>query len=214
VGLEPVQCPTLYCNGFGGHDIQGIGDKHVTWIHNTDNMDAIACLDEWDCKKGLQVIAEEPGRKALARRGVPTALLDAMAPSFGISGVCNVLGAIKAAKHWRFGRGDLLFTVATDGLDRYPSVLAAMTKELGRMDEAEAERRIVSLFHHHRDDWLLEGTQHARDCWANLKYYTWVEQQGKTVDELRRQRSPEYWLEQQALVAETDRLISKQRPGG
>jgi cysteine synthase A len=211
VGLEPVQCPTLYCNGFGGHDIQGIGDKHVTWIHNTDNMDAIACIDEWDCKKGLQVLAEEPGRKVLARMGVPRELLETMTPAFGISGICNVLGAIKTAKRFRLGRGDLLFTIATDGLDRYPSVLAAMTKELGPMDEAEAERRIVSIFHKQADDSYLEASQHARDCWANLKYYTWVEQQGKTVDELRRQRSREYWLEHQALVTETDKLIREQR---
>ena len=212
VGLEPIQCPTLFMNGYGGHDIQGIGDKHVTWIHNTDAMDAVACLDEWDCKKGLQVIAEEPGRKVLARRGVKAELLEAMAPSFGISGICNVLGAIKTAKRFRLGRGDVLFTIATDGLDRYPSVLSAMTQEHGRMDEAEAERRIDAIFHHQQDDWYLEGTQHARDCWANLKYYTWVEQQGKTVDELRRQRSREYWLEHQALVAETDKLIREQRP--
>jgi cysteine synthase len=211
VVLEPVQCPTLYSNGFGGHDIQGIGDKHVTWIHNTDVMDAIACLDEWDCKKGLQVIAEEPGRKALARRGVKSDLLESMAPAFGISGICNVLGAIKTAKRYRFGRGDLLFTIATDGLDRYPSVLAAMSRQLGAMDEAEADRRIESIFHKQTDDWYREATQHARDCWANLKYYTWVEQQGKTVAELRRQRSREYWLEHQALVAETDRLIREQR---
>jgi cysteine synthase A len=214
VGLEPVQCPTLFCNGFGGHDIQGIGDKHVTWIHNTDTMAAVACIDEWDCKKGLQVIAEEPGRKVLARMGVKGELLEEMAPSFGISGICNVLGAIKTAKHYRMGKGDILFTIATDGLDRYPSVLAAMTKELGRMDEAEAERRIVSIFHHQGEDWYQEGTQHARDCWANLKYYTWVEQQGKTVDELRRQRSREYWLEHQALLTETDKLIKQQRPAG
>ncbi|MBI5486816.1 MAG: pyridoxal-phosphate dependent enzyme [Deltaproteobacteria bacterium] len=211
VGLEPTQCPTLYSNGFGGHDIQGIGDKHVTWIHNTDNMDAMACLDEWDCKKGLQVLAEEPGRRALAKRGVKAELLESMAPSFGISGICNVLGAIKTAKRYRMGRGDILFTIATDGLDRYPSVLAAMTKQLGAMDEAEAERRIESIFHKQADDWTLEATQHAKDCWANLKYYTWVEQQGKTVAELRRQRSREYWLEHQALVPETDRMIREQR---
>jgi cysteine synthase A len=183
----------------------------VTWIHNTDNMDAIACIDEWDCKKGLQVLAEEPGRKVLARMGVPRELLETMTPAFGISGICNVLGAIKTAKRFRLGRGDLLFTIATDGLDRYPSVLAAMTKELGPMDEAEAERRIVSIFHKQADDSYLEASQHARDCWANLKYYTWVEQQGKTVDELRRQRSREYWLEHQALVTETDKLIREQR---
>jgi cysteine synthase len=212
ISLEPIQCPTLYCNGFGGHDIQGIGDKHVTWIHNTDNSDAVVCIDEWDCKNALQALVEEPGRKVLQRWGVSAELIEAMGSSFGISALCNILGAVKTARHYRLGKGDILFTIATDGYDRYPSVLRAMTEEHGAMDEAEAERRLTGIFRRQADDWFLEGTQHAHDCWANLKYYTWVEQQGKTVEELRRQRSPEYWLEHQALIAETDRLIREQRP--
>ena len=34
VASEALQCPTLLQNGFGGHRIEGIGDKHVPWIHN------------------------------------------------------------------------------------------------------------------------------------------------------------------------------------
>lgn len=211
VGLEPVQCPTLYSNGFGSHDIQGIGDKHVTWIHNTDAMDALICIDEWDCKKGMQLVHEDAGLSALARSGADRQALEAMRDLFGISGICNILGAIKAAKHYRFGKGDILFTVATDSIDRYHSVLEAMNREQGRMDGAEAERRLEAIFHHQGVDFIREGTVHARDCWANLKYYTWVEQQGKDVDELRAQRSPEYWERHQAQVAETDRMIRERR---
>lgn len=207
VGLEPIQCPTLYSNGFGGHDIQGIGDKHVTWVHNTDNMDAIICLDDWDCKKGMQLVHEDAGRKAIARHGAKFGELECLKDLFGISGVCNILGAIKAAKHWRFGKGDVLFTVATDSIDRYLSVLEAMDKKLGKMGEAEAERRLESIFHRQGTDFIREGTSHARDCWANLKYYTWVEQQGKSVEELRAQRSREYWTRHQEKVMETDKKI-------
>jgi cysteine synthase len=211
VGLEPVQCPTLYANGFGGHDIQGIGDKHATWIHNTDNMDAVMCIDEWDAKKGLQLLAEEPGQRLLAQAGVDAETIRQMGGCFGISTICNILGAIKTAKLYRLGRGDLVFTIATDGLDRYHSVLAQMNEQWGAMDATEAAVRLEGIFHRQGLDYVREGTQLAHDCWANLKYYTWVEQQGKTVEELRRQRDPEYWLEHQARIPESDRLIREQR---
>ena len=93
VGLEPIQCPTLYNNGYGAHDIQGIGDKHVTWIHNVMNMDAIMCIDDIECKKGLQLLVEEAGQKTLVERfGVPEDKARKLATIFGISGVCNVSG--------------------------------------------------------------------------------------------------------------------------
>ncbi len=211
IGLEPVQCPTLYSNGFGGHDIQGIGDKHVTWIHNTDNMDAIICIDEWDSKKGMQLLYEDDGLLALERAGVKKEKLAEMKGLFGISCVCNILGAIKAAKHYGFGKGDVVFTIATDSIDRYYSVLSDMTRKLGSMDKCESEKRLDAIFHRQAADYILEGTQHARDCWANLKYYTWIEQQGKTVDELRAQRSREYWEAHQAKVPEVDAAIKKMR---
>jgi cysteine synthase len=211
VGLEPVQCPTLYSNGFGGHDIQGIGDKHVTWIHNTDNTDAMFCIDEWDSKKGMQLLHEDAGLGVLERYGVSRKKLEDMKDIFGISCICNILGAIKAAKFYGFGKGDILFTIATDSIDRYHSVLAQMNDKLGRMDEAEAEKRLISIFHRQGLDYILEGTRHARDCWANLKYYTWIEQQGKTVEELRAQRSQEYWKSQQAKIAATDKAIIERR---
>jgi cysteine synthase len=112
VGLEPIQCPTLFNNGYGAHDIQGIGDKHVTWIHNVWNMDALMCIDDIECNKGLQVFAEEAGRETLVRRyGIDAALVDTLGSLFGISGICNVLGAIKTAKYYHFGRDDVIVTV-------------------------------------------------------------------------------------------------------
>lgn len=211
IGVEPIQCPTLYCNGFGDHDIQGIGDKHVTWIHNTDNMDAIVCIDEWDCKKGMQLLYEDAGRKVLEGAGVDVSLLECLHGYVGISGVCNILSAIKTAKYYRFGKGDILFTVATDVTSRYLSTMKEMNAQFGAMDTTEALRRLATIFHGQRTDFVLEGTQHARDCWANLKYFTWVEQQGKEVSELRAQRSHEYWQRERERVAETDRLIREQR---
>jgi cysteine synthase len=205
VGLEPIQCPTLFNNGYGTHDIQGIGDKHVTWIHNVWNMDALMCIDDIECKKGLQVFAEPVGCETLVRRyRIDAALVETLSDLFGISGICNILGAIKTAKYYSFGEGDVIVTVATDGLDRYHSVMADMAQQYGALDEAETVGRVESIFKGMRTDWILRGTPEARTRWHNLKYYTWVEQQGKTVQELDAQRDPSWWEQHQQMVQDID----------
>jgi cysteine synthase A len=205
VGLEPIQCPTLYNNGYGAHDIEGIGDKHVTWIHNVNNMDALMCIDDQDCKKGLQLLSEERARKVLVDRyGADAQIVERMASLFGISTICNILGAIKTVKYYGYGKGDLVVTVATDSLDRYYSVMANMAQQYGTLDEAAAVGRIEGIFHAMKTDWIMPGTPDARARWHNLKYYTWVEQQGKTVEELDAQKDPAWWEQHQALVGEID----------
>ncbi len=212
IGLEPMQCPTLSLNGYGAHDIQGIGDAHVTWIHNVLNMDAVMCIDDVECKKGLQLLTEEAGWKTMIERyGVPAESVKRMATDFGISGVCNVLGAIKAAKYYELGPKDVIVTVCTDAIDRYRSVMAQMTAFYGPMDETEAAVRLVSIFHKQKTDWVQEGTRDARRRWHNLKYYTWVEQQGKSVEELNAQLNLAFWEREQAMVAEIDRLLLEYR---
>lgn len=214
VGLEPIQCPTVFWNGYGGHDIQGIGDKHVTWIHNVMNMDAIMCIDDIESKKGLQLLTEEAGwRTMIDRYGVPEESVRLMAETFGISGVCNVLGAIKTAKWYGFGKGDVIVTILTDAIDRYHSVMEQMNEAYGSMDEVEAAVRLVSAFHGQKLDWIEESTRRTRNQWHNLKYYTWVEQQGKTIEELNAQRHQDYWETQQERVVEIDQRIHQARGG-
>ncbi len=210
VGLEPIQCPTLYNNGYGVHDIQGIGDKHVTWIHNVNNMDALMCIDDLECKKGLQLLSEEGGRQALVDRfGADPAMMEKLGSLFGISGICNILGAIKTAKYFGLGKGHLVATIATDALDRYHSVMDSMRECYGRLDTPKAMGRIEGIFHGAKTDWVQIGTRENHARWHNLKYYTWVEQQGKTVEELDAQKDPEWWLAHQARVAEIDsRLLA------
>ncbi len=212
VGLEPIQCPTLYNNGYGGHDIQGIGDKHVTWVHNVRNMDALACIDDLACKKGLQALADPVGQRYLENHlGLAPELVAEIAVTFGISGVCNVLGAIKIAKFYDFGPDDPVFTVATDSIDRYHSVLAELSGRFGTPDDAEIHARFTGIFGGATTDWIQEGTVLNRARWHNLKYYTWVEQQGKTVEELDAQKDPAWWLREQEAVAGIDRLIRERR---
>ena len=214
VGLEPIQCPTLFFNGYGSHDIQGIGDKHATWIHNVLNMDALMCIDDMECKKGLQALFEETGSDVLERRyGIESDQVEKLSTIFGISGICNVLGSIKTAKHYKLGQGDVIMTIATDAIDRYYSVMADMAEMFGRLDEAAAVGRIEGIFHGMRTDWVLDGTPEVRQRWHNLKYYTWVEQQGKTVQELDAQRDPEWWEQHQMLVPEMDAKLTALREG-
>jgi len=214
VGLEPIQCPTLYYNGYGTHDIQGIGDKHVTWIHHVTNMDALMCIDDMECKEGLQLLTEEAGWRVLHDRyGVPQDRIQALSQIFGISGVCNVLGAIKTARFYEFGRQDVIVTVCTDAIDRYHSVMREMTERFGPMDETRAAERVERIFHGQKLDWIQEGTHDAHTRWHNLKYFTWVEQQGKTVRELDAQKDPTWWEQHQAFVEEIDRRIRASRAG-
>lgn len=208
VGLEPVQCPTLYNNGYGAHRIEGIGDKHVTWIHNVWNMDALMCIDDMESVRGLALLTDPVGKETLSRRyGVPEEMVEKMSGIFGISGVCNVLGAIKTAKYYGFGQDDVVVTILTDAIDRYYSVMDWLEKAEGLMDEALASHRMASTFQGQELDYILPGTQETRARWHNLKYYTWVEQQGKSVEELDAQRDPAWWLEHQAKVVEIDRRI-------
>lgn len=213
VGVEPVQCPTLFMNGYGGHDIQGIGDKHVTWIHNVMNMDAMICIDDMESKLGLQLLVEDAGREALTRAGVDAEQAAMLASVTGISGVCNILGAIKTARHYGFGRGDVVVTVCTDNIARYHSVMRNLTAQRGVMDQSEAAHRLEGIFHGQKSDWVQEGTRDARLRWHNLKYFTWVEQQGKTVAELEALKSQEFWAMQRGYAQETDRLIEEYRKG-
>jgi cysteine synthase len=206
VGLEPVQCPTLYSNGYGGHDIQGIGDKHVTWIHNVTNMDALACVDDIECKLVLQVLTDPTGQKYLKDNlGLSNDEVEFFGSQVGISGICNILGAIKTAKHFGIGKGQTIVTVCTDGFDRYPSVMAQMQETYGPITEMEAHARIRSILLNQKTDYVQEGTVINRARWHQLKYYTWVEQQGKTVEELEAMRSQDFWLAQQAKVADVDK---------
>jgi cysteine synthase len=208
VAVEPVQCPTLYDVGFGAHRIEGIGDKHVTWIHNVHATDLLVCVDDLDCLRGLQLLQE--GTDALVAEGVPSEAANGWRDVFGISGVCNVLAAIKAARHYGLGAKQALVTMATDGFDRYPSVLRKLDAERGPMTADEARRR-VEVFRGQGADYVLEGTPAVRRRWHNQKYFTWVEQQGKGVAELRALEDPAFWTAHQERAHDIDRDLRDRR---
>jgi cysteine synthase len=209
VGLEPIQCPTLYNAGFGAHAIEGIGDKHVTWIHNVLNMDWLICIDDEQCLKGLQLLQE--GTDVLVSEGVKTGVAKAFVDTFGVSSICNILGAIKTAKAIKAGKGQNVVTIATDGFDRYPSVMQRLDKTAGKMTKEEAKRRMDIFRKADVSDWVQEGTAFHRTRWHNQKYYTWVEQQGKNADELRALADQGFWLKEQSKIVDIDKKLAKAR---
>src|SRR5262249_7091006 len=154
-------------------------------------------------------LSEDEGCRTLVDRyGIDSVTVEKLSTLFGISGICNILGAIKTAKYYGLGKGDLIATIATDALDRYHSVMDDTRIQFGRLDTAAAVGRVAGIFHSVRTDWVQLGTPENRARWHNLKYYTWVEQQGKTVEELDAQKNPEWWLAHQQRVAEIDTRLT------
>jgi hypothetical protein len=127
------------------------------------------------------LLTEEPGWERLRRAGADPALVERLATIFGISGVCNVLGAIKTAKYYGCGPHDVIATICTDAIDRYRSVMTDLSATYGPLDATVAAERLARIFHGQKTDWIKEGTADMRRQWHNLKYYTWVEQQAAAL---------------------------------
>jgi cysteine synthase A len=192
VATEALQCPTLLQNGFGAHRIEGIGDKHVPWVHNVRNTDAVAAIDDEDCMRIVRLFNEPAGRDYLASLGVTPKQLKQL-PLVGISGACNLLAAIKTAKYFDLGERDVIFTVFTDSMQLYQSRLAELRTERGRYGEKTAVADFAGPLAHQSIDYFKELSYADRKAIHNLKYFTWVEQQGKSSDELNAQWNPDYW---------------------
>ncbi len=209
VASEALQCPTLLSNGFGDHRIEGIGDKHVPWVHNVRNTDAVAAVDDEDCMRVLRLFNEPAGRELLAAAGVPEATFGKLS-LLGISGICNVLAAIKAAKYWELDENDVIFTVFTDSVEMYRSRLTQLSEERGAFGALDAAHAFAGSLERQTPDAFKELTYADRKAIHNLKYFTWVEQQGKTYEEICAQWDPEYWrtlFEDEVVVF--DRLIGE-----
>lgn len=181
---EALQCPTLLNNGFGGHRIEGIGDKHVPWIHNVKNTDLVVDIDDEDSQKILRFFNEPLGREYLVKEcGVSPELVELLG-YFGISGIANMLCAIKMAKYYELTERDVLATVMTDSASMYQSRIEELKEEDGEYTPIKAAVDYTAHIASIKTDNMLELTYEDRKRVHNLKYYTWVEQQGRTVDEL------------------------------
>ena len=204
---EAIQCPTLLRNGFGGHRIEGIGDKHVPWVHNVRNTDMVIAVDDQDCMDVYRMFNEPAGIEYLRKMGVSEEAIETF-PLYGISGIGNVLAAIKMAKYYELSEDDVIFTVLTDSSEMYGSRLAEQNEIQGAFDEYAAVRALAGCLHHQSIDGALELTYYERLRVHNLKYYTWVEQQGKTYEEINAQwYDKNYWKDIPPLADKIDELI-------
>ncbi|MBM3789516.1 MAG: pyridoxal-phosphate dependent enzyme [Acidobacteria bacterium] len=204
---EARQCPTLLENGFGGHRIEGIGDKHIPWIHNVRNTDVVMGIDDAAVVKLARLFNEPKGRSLLARKGVPEALV-AQLDLLGFSGICNLISCVKFARYYELGPNDVVFTVLTDSMDLYGSRLAEMRAAEGDYDDRCAAADHARYLEGITTDHLQELTHPERRRVHNLKYFTWVEQQGRRHEELTAQwYDPQYWVRVQKQAAEIDSLI-------
>lgn len=193
VAGEALQCPTLLYNGHGSHRIEGIGDKHVPWIHNVSNTDVVVGIDDEACLALVRLFNEPAGRGYLRRQGADPETVSRLG-LLGISSIANLLTCIKTARYFELNEEDTLFTVATDSMELYESRLL---EERERHGDYSQEHGAV----HHERYLLGAGIDHVQELsyWErkrihNLKYFTWVEQLGKDVDELDRQWYDEgYW---------------------
>ena len=207
VASEALQCPTLMENGFGSHRIEGIGDKHVPWIHNSKNTDLVVAIDDNAVVNLSRLFNEPAGRKYLASQGVDDATISNL-DLLGFSGISNVLSAIKAAKYYEMDENDVMITVLTDSMELYRSRLSEMHSEFGEYSEMDAAADFARYLHGQSTDNLLELRYTDRRRVHNLKYFTWVEQQGKTYAEIQDMwYQPDYWTTVQSQVSEIDQLI-------
>jgi len=211
VAVEALECPTMLYNGFGEHNIQGIGDKHIPLIHNVMNTDIVAAVSDRATDRLNILFGTDVGREHLLRRRGVDAEVVAELPSFGLSSICNVLAAIKVAKLFDLGPDDAVATVATDGAAMYHSErdLALERFFPGGFDEAGA----AEVFGEHllgvTTDHMRELTHEERTRIFDLGYYTWVEQQGVSIEDFEVRSDQSFWQAQRAQARVWDELIDE-----
>lgn len=183
VASEALQCPTLLMNGFGGHRIEGIGDKHVPWVHNVKNTNAVAAIDDEYCMRAFRLLNEPEGVKYLKSIGINQDVIDKL-NWLGISGVSNTMSAIKTAKYYDMTEDDIIFTIATDSAVMYQSRLEELTAEKGKYSELQAAKDLEKCMLGTTVDYFKELNYVEQKAVHNLKYFTWVEQQAKEIEDL------------------------------
>ncbi len=206
---EALQCPTLLNNGFGAHRIEGIGDKHVPWIHNIKNTDMVVAIDDMSVVNVMRLFNEPAGQEYLRSKGVPAEIVSQL-HLLGFSGIANMLSAIKMAKYYEMTENDVLVVIFTDSMELYATRIEEYRKDFGPFTASDAAEAFARDLFGESTDHLIELTYAERKRVHNLKYYTWVEQQGRSYEEIQAQwYEPTYWTDVQGQVDEIDALIKE-----
>jgi cysteine synthase len=211
VVVEANECPTLLRNGFGEHNIQGIGDKHVPYIHNVMNTDIVVGVSDRSTGALDLLFNSDAGLGYLAdRRHIDPELLSRL-KFVGLSGIANLVAAIKTAKRLELGKEDVIVTVATDsaalyGTERQKFLALHYPDGFDAVSAGE-------IFGQHLlgavDNDVLELTHCERTRIFNLGYYTWVEQQGVSLEAFERRRDQGFWRELRRAAPAWDALIKE-----
>ncbi len=207
---EALQCPTLLRNGYGGHRIEGIGDKHVPWIHNVKNTDMVIDVDDTNSMNLIRLFNEPAGQEYLIDQGVDEELVEDL-DLLGISSVANLTAAVKFSKYYELGEDDVVLTVFTDSMELYGTRLAEMETDYGDYTQVDAVKDYHRFLMGIKTDNMAELDYYQKKRIHNLKYYTWIEQQGKQLEELNAQWYdwPNYWSEIHSQVGRMDELIEE-----
>jgi cysteine synthase A len=209
VAVEALECPTMLYNGFGEHNIQGIGDKHIPFIHNVTNTDVATAVSDAATDQLVILFNTDEGHEYLRdRRGLPEETIAALS-SLGISSICNVLAAIKTAKYFEFGPSDVVVTVATDGAAMYGSEVERLSKIHfpGGFDLVAAAQTFGQHVLGQSTEHLLELSHRERRRIFNLGYFTWVEQQGVSIEDFNARGDQSFWRGLRELLPLWDQLI-------
>jgi cysteine synthase len=209
VAVEALECPTMLENGFGEHNIQGIGDKHIPLIHNVMNTDLVVAVSDRATDQLYAMFNSDDGKGYLSdRRGVPRHIIDSL-EHFGLSAICNVLAAITTAKMLDLGPNDAIVTVATDGAALYPSEYSKITaRDFGNgftnLDAAQVwGEHLANVTTAHG----IELTERDKNRIFNLGYYTWVEQQGTPFELFEARRDQSFWRSLRRFIPVWDEMI-------
>jgi len=206
---EALQCPTLLNNGYGGHRIEGIGDKHIPWIHDTKSTDFVVAVDDEVTMRLMRMFNEPKGKERLKKKGIDPKVVDSLY-DLGISSIGNLVAAIKFAKYNELTENDVVTTVFTDSMDMYQSRRKEQTDKYGEYTDANFERDEQLVADISYDD-VLELRYTDKKRIHHLKYYTWIEQQKRELDELNAQwfDHDNYWGNIFKTAPKIDELINE-----
>jgi|TARA_B110000196_G_scaffold241295_1_gene209809 cysteine synthase len=206
--VEATECPTLLYNGYGEHNIQGIGDKHVPLIHNVMNSDFVVGVSDEATNNLNMVFNTEIGQAYLKnKKGFDNTFVKRL-PELGFSSIANILASIKLAKYMKLGPDDAIITVATDGADLYMTELEKTKKDFhGIYDETVCAEIYGQHLKGASIDNMIELTQHDKERIFNLGYYTWVEQQGIKLEDFEKRRDQNFWNEHYNYMLSLDERV-------
>ena len=208
--VEATECPTLLYNGYGEHNIQGIGDKHVPLIHNVMNTDFVVGVSDQATNNLNLIFNTEIGQNYLKlKKGLQDIFVERL-PEFGFSSIANIIASIKLAKYMNLGPEDAIITVATDGAELYLTELEKTKKEFhGIYDEISCAEIYGQFLKGITTDHTLELNQKEKERIFNLGYYTWVEQQGIDLNDFEKRRDQQFWLDHYNHILLLDDRIEK-----